>query len=102
MKYINLTKHAINLSDGRAFEPSGQWANVESTYGTIVDDVAHKVNGAIQNLPDPVEGVRYIVSGVILDALNGSRDDVVGPASDHPDTVRNEKGHVVSVPCFRY
>ena len=28
------------------------------------------------------------------------RADVVSPATGHPDTVRNEKGHIVSVPGF--
>jgi hypothetical protein len=28
------------------------------------------------------------------------RDDVVAPATGHPDTMRNDKGHIISVPGF--
>ena len=100
MKYINLTPHAIHFNDGRVFEPSGIIARVGSSYSEIVDDVCVQQFGEVQDLPAPAQDVRFIVSGMVLSALNGARDDVVGPATGHPDTRRNEKGHIVSVPCF--
>ena len=36
---------------------------------------------------------------MVLEAAS-SRSDLVAPASGHPDTVRNEKGQIVSVPYF--
>ena len=99
MNYINLTPHAIVLNDGRRFEPSGKIARVGVTFGPIVNDVCESSFGEVQDLPEPVEDTRYIVSGMVLSAVSG-RDDVVAPATGHPDTVRNEKGHIVSVPCF--
>ncbi len=100
MTYINLTPHAIVLNDGRSFPASGTLARVSASYSTIVDDVCTQVYGDVQDLPAPVDGVRYIVSALVLGALNGSRSDVVAPATGHPDTVRNDKGHIVSVPSF--
>lgn len=100
MEYINLTPHAIHLNDGRVFEPCGEIARVGSTYTAIVDDVCQQEFGAVQNLPEPKDGVRYVVSGMVLSALQGARADVVAPATGHPECKRNDKGHILSVPCF--
>jgi hypothetical protein len=35
---------------------------------------------------------------MVLAASN--RDDLVAPATGHPDTIRNEKGQIISVPGF--
>jgi hypothetical protein len=100
MEYINLTPHAIRLNDGREFPTSGTVARVQANFSAIVDDVCEQVFGEIQGLPEPAEDVRYIVSGLILSALSGKRDDVVAPATGHSLCQRNDKGHIVSVPCF--
>lgn len=100
VEYINLTPHPIHLNDGRVFEPTGTVARVTSTFSEIVDDVCEQVFGEVQDLPEASDNVRYIVSGMVLAALKGSREDVVAPATGHPLTVRNEKGHIISVPCF--
>ena len=100
--YVNLTPHTIVLNDGRIYPASGELVRVEDSYGPIVDDIAVLSVGQIVGLPEPEENVRYIGSRAIIDALNGTRADVVAPATGHPDTVRNEKGHIVSVPCFTH
>ena len=100
MEYINLTPHTINLNDGRVYLASGEQARVSSSHTAIVDDVCETVFGEVTGLPVPTEGVRYIVSGMVLAALKGTRPDVVGPATGHPDVVRNEQKQIVSVPCF--
>lgn len=100
MEYINLTPHAIVMNDGRVFEPSGVVARVSSSFTEFVDDVCQQQFGEVQDLPAPAEGVRYIVSGMVLSALQGARGDVVAPATGHRDCVRNDKGHIVSVPGF--
>jgi hypothetical protein len=99
MEYINLTPHTIVLNDGRAFTPSDKIARVTATYTPIVDDVCSQQFGDITNLPDSIDGVTYIVSAMVLGAVNG-RTDVVAPATGHPKAVRNDKGHILSVPCF--
>lgn len=99
MEYINLTPHAIVLNDGRRFEPCGEIARVTASFTDIKDDVCEQVFGEVQNLPDPKPDTMYIVSGMVLAACK-HRMDVAAPATGHPDTVRNDKGHIVSVPCF--
>ena len=100
MQYINLTPHQINLNDGRSFAASGQIARVSSSFSDVKDDVCQQVFGEGLRLPAAQAGVRYIVSGMVLAALKGSRSDVVAPATGHPQCVRNDKGHILSVPCF--
>lgn len=97
---INLTPHPIALNDGRVFNPSGDVARVSVSFAEPDGDVSEQVFGEVYYLPEPMPGLVYIVSALVLGALNGSRPDVVAPATGHPDTVRNEKGHIVSVPCF--
>ena len=99
-QYVNLTPHAIHLNDGRSFEPSGAIARVSSSFSDFENDVCEQVFGEVENLPAPQADVRFIVSGLVLAALKGERDDVVAPATGHPLTQRNEKGHIVSVPGF--
>jgi len=97
MKYENYTPHAIRLNDGREFKSLGV-ARVEATFSDINNDVCRQVFGDVQGLPDAQEGVTLIVSGMVLSA--SSRADLVAPATGHPLTVRNDKGHIVSVPGF--
>ena len=96
--FINLTPHAIKLNDGRVFPPSGNVARVTSSHSEIVNDVCTVVYGEVTGIPAPAENTKYIVSGMVLEAVK--RDDVVAPATSHPDVVR-VNGQVASVPCFR-
>ena len=100
MNYINLTPHTIVFNDGRSFPASGTIARVQAGFSTIENDVCSQTFGDVQDLPEPVEGTCYIVSAIVLSALAGKRQDVVAPATGHPLCVRNDKGHIVSVPCF--
>ena len=100
MEYINLTPHAIHLNDGRVFEPSGLVARIETRYSDIIGDTCTQICGDPDGLPEPKPGVRYIVSALVLNALSDRRGDLVAPATGHPNCVRNDKGHIVSVPCF--
>lgn len=105
--FINLTPHAINVIDRddqmtTTFEPSGALARVSSSFAATVelDDFAlnRQIFGEVENLPDPKEGIIYIVSGMVLDRCKG-RSDVVAPRTDNT-AVRNEKGHIVAVRGF--
>jgi len=101
MKFVNLTPHVIAINDGRTF-PSVGLARVQATFGDFDNDgVTSQLFGAVEGLPEPEEGTSYIVSGLVLTAMAASaRKDLVAPASGHPEVVRNEKGHIVSVPGF--
>ena len=100
MQIVNLTPHTIVLNDGREFPASGTVARVQAGFSTIVDDVCSQTFGEVEGLPSPQDGTTYIVSAMVLSALAGKRQDVVAPATGHPLCVRNDKGHIVSVPCF--
>ena len=54
--------------------------------------------GHVQGLPDPTEGVIFLVSGLVGAALAGTRTDLLVPGTgptDHP--IRNEKGWIIAV-----
>ena len=100
MKIVNLTPHTIVFNDGRSFPASGNIARVQAGFSTIENDVCSQTFGEVQDLPEPEKGTYYIVSAMVLSALAGKRRDVVAPATGHPLCIRNDKGHIVSVPCF--
>lgn len=104
--FINLTPHALTVIDAagveHVFEPSGQLARVSSSQEKLPDvggfAVARTVWGAVTGVPDPKEGVVFIVSALVL-AHCADRPDVVGPDTG-PTAVRNDKGHIVAVRGF--
>jgi len=97
MKYLNFTPHEICLNDGRKFKSLGV-ARVKASFSEIVGDECQQIFGEVEGLPSPKEGTKIIVSAMVLAASN--RGDLVAPATGHPKTIRNEKGHILSVPCF--
>ena len=100
MKFINLTPHTINLNSGDSFEPSGIIARVSASYSKFDGNlVCRQEFGAVENLPAPKEDTVYIVSALVISAVT-DRDDIVAPATGHPDCQRNKQGHIVSVPGF--
>ena len=53
----------------------------------------------IIGLPEPADGTLYIVSSMVLDvAKKIGRTDCIAPDTDW--AIRNEQGHIVSVPGF--
>jgi hypothetical protein len=111
MRFINCTPHAINIlrEDGSTVtvEPSGVVVRVESTQDTIGNiDGIPVVRTVFTNvtLPEPQDGVVYIVSTVVLQALqqmNIQRNDVVAPDTGPQSAVRNEAGQVVAIRRFQ-
>lgn len=99
--FINCTPHDIQFNNGTIFPKTGTIARVSASFSDIVEGICDQVFGTVQDLPDPVEGTFFIVSAVVLTAakLQG-RTDCVAPATGHPQVIRNEAGHIVSVPCF--
>jgi hypothetical protein len=88
---INLTPHPItDVVAGLKIPPSGEVARVETSQevsktitvnGKKVTIYRTKYNGE-PNLPAPQEGVYYIVSAVVINALAErgiERDDVIAP-----------------------
>ena len=107
--FINLTPHSITICMAAAFgsnrytyEPSG----VVARCATIREEVpmvgafrcVRQTPGAVEGLPERQPGTFYIVSGMVLQALGGTRPDVVAPDTGL-DAIR-ENGHIVAVRGF--
>src|SRR5690625_7488094 len=100
-KIINCTPHAITITDGPTFKPSGQVARVttQQTDAGNIAGIPVKIQtfGDIIDLPDPQDDTVYIVSAIVLTAVKErGRTDVVAP--DTANAVRGDSGHIVSVP----
>lgn len=111
MKIQNLTPHALTLrsADGTdtVLPPSGTVARVSASPGAVEDRAGFPVPlaqpdtfGAVQGLPDAVEGTIYIVSAMVGSQVGShvTRTDVFTLGTGPKDgAVRNEKGHIVAV-----
>lgn len=104
MRLINLTPHdiIIRLPDGdRVIPASGTVARVATSYEHVGDvdgiPVSAQTFGQIEGLPEPRNGVVYVVSAIVLAAAKElGRTDVVAP--DTARAIRNEAGQIVAVP----
>ncbi len=107
--FINLTPHAITVvlpevfgSNRTTYGPSG----VVARCATIREEIplvgpfrcVRQTLGEVENLPKRQPDTFFIVSGMVLTALNGSRPDVVAPDTG-ADAIR-EKGQVIAVRGF--
>ena len=95
--YRNFTPHKINLNDGRTFSSEG-CARVSASFTPIINGECRQTFGDVQGLPSEEDGTKIIVSAMVMAASD--RTDLVAPATGHNETIRNEKGHIMSVPCF--
>lgn len=123
-RLINLTPHTIRirragipgyvpgdtLPDGSVFPADivlNSWgvarvatSSVITGSVTIGDDtvpVATISYGDVEGLPDQVAGTTYVVSLIVLQALHGSRPDVVAPGTGPEDgAVRYPAGHALA------
>lgn len=104
----NLTPHPIVIrrADGSdlTIAPCGVVPRVVSASidaAPILGDIPVSIDlpGTVADLPDAVDGVALIVSGMVLAALAGSgRRDVFAPGTGPADgAIRNDKGHIVAV-----
>lgn len=97
IEIINLTPHTINLSINGVMTPIpstglARCSEVTEEVGTVFGvRFVRKSFGEVTGLPEPKANTIYIVSAIVLNALNGSRDDVFIPA----DCVRDEQGRIV-------
>jgi len=96
---VNLTPHPINIG-GIVIQPSGQVARVAEVgeprgvieLGSIRIPVITKRFGEVEGLPEPQDGVIYIVSALTAQAAwAAGRTDVFCPG----DLIRDESGRVV-------
>lgn len=97
-KFRNYTLHDIVLNSGEVFKSEGI-AHVAASFTEFDENrICSQEFGEVEGLPEKEEGVYIIVSLLVLQASD--RDDLVAPASGHPECIRDEKGRIVSVPGF--
>jgi hypothetical protein len=106
-KIVNLTPHEVNVA-GVTFPPSGtvaRVATVQTEAGTLVlgettIPVVHNTYGEVEGLPDPEPGVVYLVSALVLSALEAQgiyRDDVFAPDTSPQGAIRGPDGQIKGV-----
>lgn len=100
-QFKNFTPHAVALNNGTVFISEGI-ARVSASFSAPdTNGICSQVFGDVTGLPDPQDNVFFIVSALVLSAAKeAGRKDCVAPATGHPETIRNQAGHIVSVPCF--
>jgi len=101
--FINLTPHPITIqtaNDDLVLQSSGvaRCDVRRELVGQINGVIIHRnAFGKIEGLPEPQEGVFYIVSFPVLQALNGTRPDVFAPDTTPQGAIRNETGQIIAV-----
>ena len=99
-KFVNLIGHDITISGYGTLTKSDNPCFVETKQRIIGKlagiPIAETHFQKIVNLPDPEDGVYYIVSRVTMDFVPFDREDVFS-VDTGPTAVRDENGQVVAV-----
>lgn len=106
MKVVNLTPHLVRVFDGSEIVktyPKGGLARARQT-STIIDEVdgvpvVETSYGEVSGLPEPAEGVVYIVSAITLNAAKAhgrTTKDLLLTS----DPVRDDEGRVIGCRAF--
>jgi hypothetical protein len=104
MNFVNLTPHSISFQrpDGTVLciEPSGGVARCLVTSTPVGEiegiQVITSTFGDVTGLPEPSEGVVYLVSSLVLSGIR-DRDDVMAP----DDFVRDGSGRIIGARALR-
>lgn len=105
---INLTLHDINIYDNEGmmiakYESQGQ-ARVDTREVKIYDidgiDVKRTEYLDVVGLPEPQPNTYYIVSLLVLQALEGKRADLIAPNTSPKSVVRDAEGKISGVTSF--
>jgi len=93
MKLVNYTPHTINLPNA-SIPPYGIFARCEeiTQYESKINGIQFikKTYGKVAGLPDKEDGVMYIVSMMVRQALP-NRNDLASPG----DLIRDENGQII-------
>lgn len=98
MKVINLTPHMVNIVDGKSYPSEGvaRVSEKETQTGMLNGiPLFSKTFGEVVGLPDPQEGILFIVSGLVKAACP-NRADLLVPTK----LVRDEKGNIIGCQGF--
>lgn len=99
-KFVNLIGHEITIS-GHGTLPKSENPCFVQTKQRIVGKVvgipiAETHFESIENLPDPEEGVYFIVNRVTMDFIPFNREDVFC-VDTGPSAIRDDNGQVIAV-----
>lgn len=99
-KIINLTPYNLNvIGKTEPIKPSGTTARLHTNLMKVCEidgiPIMSSVNSGVSNLPEPKEGVLYIVAAYIRQACS-DRKDLASPAK----VIRDEKGAVIGCAAF--
>lgn len=108
MKFVNLTPHDVVLrSDDGTREvtfPSSGIVRCSTSRINLPDldgwPVSRTEMGPPVGLPEPEEGVYYIVSFVVLQSLRGTRADLLAPDTTQYGSGRDSNGKIQYVRGF--
>ena len=99
-KFVNLIGHDITISGYGTLPKSDNPCYVKTKQRIIGKvagiPIAETHFESIENLPEPEEGVYYIVNKISLDFIPFTREDVFC-VDTGPSAVRDENGQVVAV-----
>ena len=99
-KFVNLIGHDITISGYGTLFRSELPCRVETKQRIIGKvagiPIAETHFEKIANLPDPEDGVYYIVSRVVMDFVPFNREDVFC-VDTGPSAIRDQSGHVAAV-----
>ena len=92
MKIINLTPHTINISDLVIPSSGIARAKQESKQVDTIDEIPvyNTVYGEVENLPEPQDGVIYVVSALTAQAVPDRKDVYITFGA-----VRDEAGKII-------
>ena len=106
MRVVNLTPHHIKVVHPhdpnvvKEYAPSGVVCRVKLSSEKVdtIDDmpVYETQHEAVDNLPEPEDGVVYLVSRLVVECLQGERMDVISPG----DAIRDRSGRIVGCRGF--
>jgi len=108
MNIVNCTPHPVVWvrEDGakQVFEPSGTVPRLETVTeeaGTIDNiPLVRNTLGKVVDLPEPVNGIVYIVSFLVCQACP-DRTDLIAPDTTPASVVRDENGRIIGVKRFQ-
>lgn len=103
---VNCTPHHLTIEGIGDIPPSGILPRVLASFTDCSPLIGVRVRqrvigaGVVSGLPYPVEGLTFIVSGMVRDTLSVyaahlQRDDVFAP--DTSDAIRNDLGGIIAV-----
>ena len=109
MNFINLTPHEIAVYAQDKVTVLHRIPSSGLCRVTTDEQIVNDIGGVpvvktqyldVQNLPDPQPNTYYIVSIIVLQALDGSRPDVIAPNTSPNGAVRDDKGAILGCTGF--